>query len=76
MKNSQEISDFEKLIASNGNEAEIKYTVDVKIESEVRYDYLVEVYGNDLIDSVVKQKDNLFDQDYYSAILAELEENK
>lgn len=76
MKNSKEIEDFEKMLSSQQEESEIRYKVDTNIESEVRYDYLVEVYGSDLVDSIVDEKNNLFDSAYYSSILSKLEENK
>jgi hypothetical protein len=76
MKSSQEIEDFEKLLSSQEKNSEIKYSVDTDIESEVKYGYLVEVYGKDLVDSVVDKRSNLFDSSYYSSILSKLEENK
>ncbi len=76
MKNNQEIDDFEKLLSSQEENSEIRYSIDTDIESEVKYDYLVEVYGRDLVDSVVDKRSNLFDSSYYSSILSKLEENK
>lgn len=74
MKNNQEIEDFEKLLSSKKQNSEIKYKVDINIESEVKYDYLVEVYGKNLVDSKVGEKNNLFDPAYYSLIISKLEE--
>jgi hypothetical protein len=71
MKNNQEIEDFESLLASQGN-SDIKYNVDTDMESLVKYDYLVEVYGKDLVDSVVHKKNELFDPEYYRTVLLEL----
>jgi hypothetical protein len=72
MKNSQEIEDFESLLASQEN-TNIKYNVDTDMESLVKYDYLIEVYGKDLVDSVVYKKNDLFDPGYYKTVLLELE---
>jgi hypothetical protein len=72
MKNTQEIKDFEELLSSGGN-SDIKYVIDTNMESSVKYDYLVETYGKEIVDSVVDKKENLFDCDYYSSVIAILE---
>jgi hypothetical protein len=72
MENSKEIKDFEELLKSK-NDSDIKYTIDTSIESSVKYDYLVEVYGKDNVNSVVENRENLFDTEYYSLVLSELE---
>jgi hypothetical protein len=72
MKNTQEIKDFEELLSSEGN-SDIKYVIDTNMESSVKYDYLVETYGKEIVDSVVDKKENLFDCDYYSSVIAILE---
>jgi len=72
MKNSQEIEDFESLLTSQEN-TNIKYNVDTAMESLVKYDYLVEVYGKDLVDSIVLVKNDLFDPEYYMTVLEKLE---
>ena len=72
MENSKEIKDFEELLKSK-NDSDIKYTIDTSIESSVKYDYLVEAYGKDNVNSVVENRENLFDTEYYSLVLSELE---
>ena len=72
MKNSKEIEDFEKSI--NGPEnSEIKYTIDRSIEASVRYDYLVENYGKEKVDSIVPDFLELYDSEIFFGIKKKLE---
>lgn len=72
MKNSKEIEDFEKSI--NGPEnSEIKYTIDRSIEASVRYEYLIENYGKEKVDSVVPDFLKLYDSEIFSEIKKKLE---
>jgi hypothetical protein len=72
MKNSKEIEDFEKSI--NGPEnSEIKYTIDRSIEASVRYEYLIENYGKEKVDSVVPDFLELYDSEIFSEIKKKLE---
>lgn len=72
MKNSKEIEDFEKSI--NGPEnSEIKYTIDRSIEASVRYEYLIENYGKEKVDSVIPDFLELYDSEIFSEIKKKLE---
>lgn len=75
MKNSKEIEDFEKSL--NGPEnTQIKYNIDRGIEASVRYDYLVENYGKETVDSLVDDFLELFDTKYFYSIKSKLDEIK
>lgn len=75
MENSKEIEDFEKSL--NGPEnTQIKYNIDKDIEASVRYDYLVENYGKETVDSLVDDFLELFDTKYFYSIKSKLEEIK
>lgn len=75
MENSKEIEDFEKSL--NGPEnTQIKYNIDRDIEASVRYDYLVENYGKETVDSLVDDFLGLFDTKYFYSIKSKLEEIK
>lgn len=72
MKNSKEIQDFENSI--NGQEnTEIKYTIDRSIEASVRYDYLVENYTKERVDSIVPDFLELYDSEFFAEIKEKLE---
>lgn len=71
--NKNVIQKFEDSLFNDVNNPNIKYVIDTNIESSVKYDYLVETYGKEIVDSVVDKKENLFDGDYYSSVIAILE---
>ena len=72
MKNTKEIQDFENSINGSDN-TEIKYTIDTSIEASVKYDYLVEVYGKEAVDSVVPDFLALYDHDLFLETKQKLE---
>ena len=75
-KNSKEIEEFEQKISNQDMNAQIKYRVDRSIEASVKYEYLVEKYGEKEVESLVKDSIDLFDVDFYNTVKKKLESGK
>jgi hypothetical protein len=75
-KNSKEIEEFEQKISNQDMNAQIKYRVDRSIEASVKYEYLVEKYGEEEVEALVKDVIDLFDVDFYNIVKKKLESGK
>jgi hypothetical protein len=75
-KNSKEIEEFEQKISNQDMNAQIKYRVDRSIEASVKYEYLVEKYGEKEVEALVKDAIDLFDGDFYNTVKKKLESGK
>jgi hypothetical protein len=75
-KNSKEIEEFEQKISNQDMNAQIKYRVDRSIEASVKYEYLVEKYGEEEVEALVKDVIDLFDVDFYNTVKKKLESGK
>lgn len=75
-KNSKEIEEFEQKISNQDTNAQIKYRVDRSIEASVKYEYLVEKYGEEEVEALVKDVIDLFDVDFYNTVKKKLESGK
>lgn len=73
MKNSKEIDDFEKKIFDKENNPNIKYNIDHSIEASVKYEFLIENFGKERVDSLVKDFHELYDHDQFNIILQKLQ---
>lgn len=72
-KNSKELDEFEQKISNQEINSQIKYRVDRALEASIKYEYLVETFGEEEVDSLVKDKIDLFDVDFYNEIKQKLE---
>ena len=75
-KNSKEIEEFEQKISNQDMNAQIKYRVDRSIEASVKYEYLVEKYGEKEVEALVKDAIDLFNVDFYNTVKKKLESGK
>ena len=74
MNNSKELQDFENQIFDSEKNPSIKYNIDHSIEASIKYDFLVETYGKELVDSVVPDFHALYDHSYFLTAKKKLEE--
>jgi hypothetical protein len=72
MKNSKELQEFEDLINDPANN-EVKYSIDRSIEASVKYSYLTEKYGKEVVDNLVPDTLALSDYDVFLEIKKQLE---
>jgi len=72
MKNSKELQEFEDLINDSANN-EVKYSIDRSIEASVKYSYLTEKYGKEVVDNLVPDTLALSDYDVFLEIKKQLE---
>ena len=48
-KNSKELEEFEQKVNNQDMNSQIKYRVDRSLEASVKYEYLVETYGEEKV---------------------------
>jgi hypothetical protein len=53
--------------------AQIKYRIDRSLEASVKYEYLIETYGEEKVDELVKDVIDLYDVDFYNSVKKKLE---
>ncbi len=75
-KNSKELDEFEQKISNQEINSQIKYRVDRALEASIKYEYLVETFGEEEVDSLVKDKIDLFNVDFYNEIKQKLESKR
>jgi len=75
-KNSKELDEFEQRISNQEVNSQIKYKVDRALEASIKYEYLVETFGEDEVNSLVKDSIDLFDVDFYNGVKQKLEAKK
>jgi hypothetical protein len=63
-----EFSEFEDKLFEIEINPDIKYSVDKDMESKIKYDYLVDLYGKERVDEVVNDYKNLFDHEEFGRI--------
>jgi hypothetical protein len=72
----EELKKFEESIFNRELNPEIKYSVDLEMESQVKYDFLKEKHGN-LVDEVLESKGinkkDLAKENLYHSVLNSLE---
>jgi hypothetical protein len=72
-KNSKELEEFEQKVNNQDMNAQIKYRIDRSLEASVKYEYLIETYGEEKVDELVKDVIDLFDVDFYNSVKKKLE---
>ena len=75
-KNSKEIDEFEQQINNQDVNSQIKYRVDRALEASIKYDYLVETFGEEKVNSIVKDSIDLFNVDFYNEVKEKLESGR
>lgn len=75
-KNSKELDEFEKQINNQDVNSQIKYRVDRALEASIKYEYLVEKFGEERVNSIVKDQIDLFDVDFYNGVKKKLESGR
>ncbi len=75
-KNSKELDEFEQKINNQEINAQIKYRVDRALEASIKHEYLVEKFGEERVNSLVKDPIDLFDVTFYNGIKKKLESGK
>jgi hypothetical protein len=73
MNNSKEIQEFEDQIFDKNKNSEVKYNIDYGIEASVKYDFLVETFGKEKVDSVVDFS-KLHDFSYFTEVQKKLQD--
>lgn len=76
MKNSKELQDFEDQIFDSEKNPSVKYNIDRSIEASVKYDFLVETFGKEEVDSIVSDFLELHDHSYFVTVKTKLEAKK
>lgn len=76
MKNSKELQDFEDKIFDSEKNPSVKYNIDRSIEASVKYDFLVETFGKEEVDSIVSDFLELHDHSYFVTVKTKLEAKK
>jgi hypothetical protein len=76
MKNDKALQEFEDNIFDPTKNPDVKYKVDVSIECQVKYDFLVESYGKEMVDSEVNDIMLLDDISFFNQVLTKLENSK
>jgi hypothetical protein len=74
MNNSKEIQDFEDKIFDKDKNSDIKYNIDYSIEASVKYDFLVETYGKEKVDSIVGDFLKLHDFSHFTEVHKKLQD--
>jgi hypothetical protein len=74
MSNSKELEEFENQIFDKEKNPNVKYNIDHSIEASVKYDFLVESYGKESVDSIVPDFLKLHDFSYFQEIQKKLED--
>jgi|694.fasta_scaffold05256_14 hypothetical protein len=72
-KNSKELEEFEQKVNNQDMNAQIKYRIDRSLEASVKYEYLIETYGEEKVDELVKDVIDLYDVDFYNSVKKKLE---
>ena len=73
---SKKFDDFEKSLNDPKINTDIKYTLDRGIEASVKYEYLCEQYGKEIVDSLVDDFIILSDYENFLVIKEKLEKIK
>ena len=73
---SKKFDDFEKSLNDPKINTDIKYTLDRGIEASVKYEYLCEQYGKEIVDSLVDDFIILSDYGNFLVIKEKLEKIK
>jgi hypothetical protein len=71
--NKNVIQEFEDSLSSDVNNPDIKYSLDRVIEGEVKYNYLIENFGKERVDSLVSDFLFLSDFEFFSKIKEKLQ---
>lgn len=69
------IQEFEDSLSDNINNPDIKYSLDKVIEGEVKYNYLVEIFGKERVDFLVSDFLFLSDFEFFVKIKEKLQDN-
>lgn len=69
------IDEFEDSLLNGINNPNIKYSLDKAIDSSVKYNYLVENFGKDKVDSLVTDVLYLADFQFFTEIKSKLEKD-
>jgi hypothetical protein len=72
-KNSKELEEFEQKVNNQDMNSQIKYRVDRSLEASIKYEYLVETYGEEKVGELVKDVIDLFDVDFYNSVKKKLQ---
>lgn len=64
----REFSEFENKLFEVEINPDIKYSIDKDMESKIKYDYLVDLYGKERVDEVVKDYKDLFDHEEFGRV--------
>ena len=73
--NKNVIQEFEDSLSDNINNPDIKYSLDKVIEGEVKYNYLVEIFGKERVDLLVSDFLFLSDFEFFVKIKEKLQDN-
>jgi hypothetical protein len=73
-KNSKELEEFEQQLSNQEINSQIKYKVDRFLEASIKHEYLIETYGQEKVDNLVKNVIDLFDLNFYNQVNKKLEE--
>ena len=74
MSNSKELQEFEDQIFDKEKNSDVKYNIDRSIEASVKYDFLVETYSKERVDSIVPDFLKLHDFSYFQEVQKKLED--
>lgn len=73
MQNSSELQNFENELFDKTKNPTIKYNIDHSIEASVKYEFLIETYGKDKVNTVVPDFQKLYDQSYFIEVQNKLQ---
>jgi hypothetical protein len=74
--NNNVVEEFEDSLSDNIKNPDIKYSLDKLIDGEVKYGYLVEIFGKAKVDVLVSDFLFLADFDFFTTIKEKLHEEK
>ena len=73
MQNSTELQNFEDELFDKTKNPTIRYNIDHSIEASVKYDFLVETYGKEKVNTIVSDFQRLHDQSYFLEVQNKLQ---
>ena len=77
--NNESLIEFEKNILNSKKTGDVKYSIDRDIEASVKYDFLAERHGKDLVDLALKENGStlidLSDTETFNKIKGVVEKN-
>lgn len=73
MQNSSELQNFEDELFDKTKNPTIKYNIDHSIEASVKYEFLIEIYGKEKVNTVVPDFQKLYDQSYFIEVQNKLQ---